>query len=522
VPEGRRRTVAEVPLLRTMLSLAPWSIGVQAASFVSSIALAWVLGAGTATDAYFVGLSIPVFVYGVLLTAVRSGVISPLTELVTTERAFNRASSQIMSATAAASLVCSLLLTAAAVFALPPLLGGSQHFAYLTRVTILELAPLGVLGSLTGVLGAVLAVRRIFAPQVAVMAIEPLLKTVLTLTLGQRIGAQALIAGNLIGSSIAVIVLWRLVRREGVPIHIGRPINTPIVRSVIAVSAPLLVSSSVLQINPVVDRTMAAGIGRGSVTALELGLRLFIVPTTLISATLISPLTATWAARLLQTGWSALQESIGRILTLLSMTLPPILVLGFLLRRELVSIIYHGGAYSPKALHGTTQVFGVLLLSLPAQICSITLATLFVVHRETVFNMKIGIANVGLNVVLNWVLRPVLGVAGIALSTTITLTILGGVYIAGVRKRWGGLAAGVVRSSVLRVTASVAATTFVGLAVLRVLPASSTRGGLLLIVALVAMAGLAAHGAVLLSERRLVPWLLTRLGHLQRAEVVEP
>jgi peptidoglycan biosynthesis protein MviN/MurJ (putative lipid II flippase) len=160
-----------------MFSLAPWNIGVQAASLVSSIALAWVLGASTGTDAYFVGLSVPVLVYGTLLVAVRAGAISPLTDLLNgDEEAFKRASSQIVSATAAASLVCSLVLTAGAALVLPLLVGGGEHFASQTRITILELAPLGVLGALTGVLGAVLAVRRIFAPQVAVMAIEPVIK----------------------------------------------------------------------------------------------------------------------------------------------------------------------------------------------------------------------------------------------------------------------------------------------------------------------------------------------------------
>jgi putative peptidoglycan lipid II flippase len=505
-----------------MLRLAPWSLGVQVASLASSIALARVLGADTGTDAYFVGLSIPFFVYGVLLTAVRSGAIPPLTELANDEAAFGRACSQIVSATAVASLVCSAALSASALLVLPPLLGGDQHFAFLTRVTILELAPLGVIGSLTGALGAVLAVRGIFAPQVAVMGILPLVTTILTLTLGDLIGAQALVLGNLIGSAAAAVVLWRLVRRAGVQIRFGRPIDTPIVRSALALSAPLLVSATVLQFNPVVDRTMAASLGSGSVTALELGLRLFAVPTMLILSTLVNPLTATWAVRLRQTGWTAIQESLGRIATVLSMALPPFVVLAFLLRQELVAIIYEGGAYPPKALHETGQVFGILVLAAPAMLCSITLSTVFVVQRETVFNMKIGIANVVLNVVLNWALRPTLGVAGIALSTTITLSILGVVYILGVRRRWGGLAAGIARRSVIRTVASVAATTVVALAVLRLLPAASTRVGLLTTVIAVAAAGLAAHAAVLLAELRLLPALSVRLSHPHSGGVLEP
>jgi putative peptidoglycan lipid II flippase len=514
--EAARRSVSETKLLSTMLRLAPWNLAVQAASLVSSIALAWVLGAGTGTDAYFLGLSIPVLVYGVLLVAVRSGAIGPLTDLLPDEREFNRASSQLVSAILLASAACSLVLTAAALAALPALVGGSGHLAFLTRVTILELAPLGILGALTGALGALLAVRGIFAPQVAVMAFEPVLKTALTLTLGDRIGAQALVAGNLLGSAAAAAFLWRRVRREGIRISIGRPIDTPVVRNVLAISAPLLASSSVLQLNPVVDRTMAAGIGRGSVTALELGLRLFVVPTTLLTATLVAPLTATWAARRAEVGWPALRESLGRILTVLSVSLPPVIVLGFVLRHDLVSLVYHGGAYHAGAAHATAGVFGVLLLSLPAQICSITLATLFVVYRETVFNLKIGIANVVLNVFLNWALRPSLGVIGIALSTTITLTILGVAYVGGTWRRWGGLAPVVVRTAATRIAVSIVATAVVALAVLRVLPDWSSRPGVLLVVALVVAAGLAAHALALVSCRvRLVPGL-------ERPGVVKP
>lgn len=521
---SERRRLSGTKLSRVLLGLLPWNLAVQAASFGSSIALAWVLGAGAGTDAYFVGLSVPVFVYSVLLVAVRSGAISPLTELLRRGGAeFDRAASQLVSAMAVASFVCSLALTAAAVLGLPPLLGGGAHFAYLARITIVELAPLGVFGALTGVFGALLAVRGIFAPQVAVMAIEPALKTAFTLTLGHQIGAQALVAGNLIGSATAAAVLWYVVRREGIAVRIGRPIDTPVVRNVVALSAPLLVSSSVLQINPIVDRTMSAEIGRGSVTSLELGLRLLLVPTTLISTTLISPLTATWAARQLEGGWPPLRESLARILRMMSMTLPPVLVLGYLLKRQLISIVYHGGSYPAHALHVTTQVFGMLLLGLPAQICVITLATLFVVYRDTVFNMKIGIANVVLNVLLNWALRPLFGVPGIALSTTITFTLLAGVYVFGMNRRWGGLPLAAVRTAVRRAVVSAAATALVCVAVLHVLPAGSSRGGLMLVVLAVASTGLLVHGLVLSLERNgPVLRLLSRMGQAPATEALEP
>jgi peptidoglycan biosynthesis protein MviN/MurJ (putative lipid II flippase) len=88
------------------------------------------------------------------------------------------------------------------------------------------------------------------------------------------------------------------------------------------------------------------------------------------------------------------------------------------------------------ALHHTADVFGMLLLGLPAQVLVVVLATLFIVRRDSVFPMKIAIANVVLNVGLNFALRPGLGVTGIALSTTLTLTILCGVYVVVAQRRW--------------------------------------------------------------------------------------
>ena len=51
---------------RVMAGLVPVNLVVQGCSFASSVALARVLGAGASTDAYYVGLTVPLFSYGVL------------------------------------------------------------------------------------------------------------------------------------------------------------------------------------------------------------------------------------------------------------------------------------------------------------------------------------------------------------------------------------------------------------------------------------------------------------------------
>jgi putative peptidoglycan lipid II flippase len=304
------------------------------------------------------------------------------------------------------------------------------------RLVVVELAPLGVLGAVTGSLGAVLAVGGRFAPAVAVMTIEPVLKSVLTLLAGDAIGINALIIGNVAGSALAALALWWTLVRNGVRLVPTVAFRSTFVRSVVGVSVPLVVSQSVLQANPLVDRAMAGSLGGGSVTALEIGLRICLIPTSLLTGLMITPITATWAERRMREGWPEVRRSVSRALAAILAFSPFIVGVGLVLRRELVGFAYQGGAYSQHALHETVQVFAMTLLALPAQLVVVVVATLFVIERATVVPMLIGVANVVLNVGLNFMLRPVLGVAGIALSTTVTVVLLSIAYVVLAHRRW--------------------------------------------------------------------------------------
>jgi len=498
--------VGNARLVRVLSGLVPINLGVQACSFVSSIALARVLGASASTDAYFVGLSVPVLVYTILLAALRLGAIPALTARTVADgrASLGRASSELVSAVVVAAAGLSVAVTVVAAVALPPLLGGGA--AHATRLTIVELAPLGVLGAATGAVGATLAAVGVFWPSVAVMALEPIAKAIFTFALGDRIGIQALILGNLVGSTLALAALCFAVRRRGVDLRPVRAVRSPFVRSVLVVSVPLLASQTVLQVNPLVDRLMASDLGSGSVTSLELGLRLFLVPTGLLTATLIAPITASWAARKAEGGWPALRPAVTRATVAAVQIAPPLVLLGLLLRHELIALIYEGGAYSAHALGETVDVFGLLLLSLPAQVLVVVFSTLFIVEGDAILPMKIAVANVVLNVTLNFALRPWLGVGGIALSTSLTFTILVGVYIVVAHRRWRPVAAGALRAASVRaVLATVAVAAVAGLA-LAALPEASTRLELLAVVATVGGAGIVVQALMLLASAPRLSW----------------
>jgi putative peptidoglycan lipid II flippase len=508
-----RDTRRETKLTRVFATLFPLNLAVQAVSFAAWIAFAHFLGASTSTDGYLVGFSIPVFVYGVLLTAIRSGAIPGLTDEQTREDRGARAANELVAATLVASAVLGVIITGVAVAAAPLFLRSDAHLVWVTRMTIVELSPLTVLGAMTGVLGAILAVRQSFAPAVAVMVFDPLFRVCLFVVFGSTLGVQTLILANLLGGAAAVAVLWVLVERSGPRLKLVRPGRSSFVWSVAGVSAPLMVSSSVLQINPIVDRAMAGDLRAGSVTGLELGLRL--VPTGLFVALLISPLAATWSARRADGGAPALRASVHRALATAVTIILPLTVLGIVLRNDIVTLAFHGGAYSTDALEQTSGVFGMFVVGLPAQVFGVIFTTLFIVQSETVTPMKIGFANVALNIVLNFAFRPIFGVAGIAFSTSVTFIILVAVQAFVVRRRWPGFLPSSVARPLIGIAVSLVAAAVVTEVLVRNLPAATSRFDAGVVVLVAGGVGLLTYAAAVLGARLLVARAPQSLFHAE-------
>lgn len=452
------------------------------------------------TDAYYLALSVPVVAYGTLLAGIQLGGIPALTSVAHqgSPTRFERGCNEVVTATLVATVALSVTVTAVMIVVIPAAAGGSAHLSSLTRLYMAELLPYAVTGGVAGALGAILAVRGKFAIVTLVLGFEPVLKSVLVLAFGSQLGAQALVLGNVFGNLVAVLVLCVVVRRQGVGLRLVDPRRSLVVRTVFRLSAPLILSQAVLQLNPLIDRTTAASLGHGSVTEMELGLRLFSAPTALLTGIMIAPLAASWSSRLTTEGWPAVVRSFGRVLALVLIFAPPLVAAGVMVRHQLVGFAYSSHAYTPSAVSATAQVLGMLLLGLIPQILTVPLATMFVIRGDTVFPMKVGIANCLINAVLDVTLRAPLGVAGIALSTSLTYTILCGIYVWRARSRWGTLHIKAIapRLAALSAVSSAGIVAAAAVIVWAIYPAGS-RVGELAVMASVAAAGAVIHGAVM-------------------------
>jgi peptidoglycan biosynthesis protein MviN/MurJ (putative lipid II flippase) len=182
------------------------------------------------------------------------------------------------------------------------------------------------------------------------------------------------------------------------------------------------------------------------------------------------------------------------------------------MRRELVTIVYHAGAYSTEDVRRTANVLGMLLLGLMPQMLIAALATLFVILSRTVVNMTIGIFNFFLNAALDFVLRGPLGVTGIALSTTLTSVLLCGAYVWQAVRRWGSLG---LRAELRPALVALTSCLSIVLSLHAMLGAEATpvtRIQALAAVATALIIGLLVHGSLMLASRSPIGPLLPAAG----------
>jgi putative peptidoglycan lipid II flippase len=490
-------------LTRVAGRVIPLTLAVQLSSFAASVAVASVLGATRKTDAYFLAFAVPMFVYAMLVGTLRLSAIPALTEVDVNKRDLDRASGELIGAVLAISGALAVVATGISLAAVPALGGGHHVDLPLTRLLLLELTPLTVVGATVGALHAIVSVRRRFIAPVVALGFDPALRTVLVIATGHAIGVQALVIGNLAGGALAIAMLWRVAGAAGIRVRPRFGVKSAFLRSTFAVSVPVLIANTVLLANPLVDRAMATSLGEGSVTVLNNALQISNVPVILLGSTLAAPVVATWGRRYAESGWAALRSSARNALVAGLVVIPPIAILGFVLRHDVITAVYQGGAYSSHDVDRTAATFGAFLLGIPAQLLLQVYAYVFLVRRDVLIPMYIAISNVFMNIALNFVFRALFGVAGIALSTTVTLTVLFVVYVVAARRRYGPLELPDLVATIARIAVAGSLAGAAALALVGVLPSAHTRPSGVEVTCVVATVGALVYttGMLALSTR---------------------
>lgn len=386
-----------------------------------------------------------------------------------------------------------------------------QLTSHLMRLMLVTPAVFGLSGVAMGILNA----RQHFL----LPALAPILYNVGIIAgaifLAPAMGVQGLAWGVVAGALAHLVVQLPGLVALGMRYTATLGLRDPGVREVGRLMLPRVLGLAAVQLNFLVNTILASGLPAGSLAALNYAWLLMLLPQGVFAQAVATAAFPTFSAQVAQGQLTGMRSTLAATLRAVLYLAVPAAVGLIVLRVVVVQLIFQRGAFTEASTQLVALALAFYALGLPAHsVVEIAVRAFYAMH-DTKTPVAVGLAAMGLNVVLSLAFISAFGKAGspphagLALSNSLATTVEMAVLMAILRRRLQGLEGRRMGSSLARIGVSAAAMAGLTGAIAWTLEGSNVwlAGGLTL------AAGVASYGVLSLalgaSEPRAV-WAMLR------------
>ncbi|NJD68515.1 MAG: murein biosynthesis integral membrane protein MurJ [candidate division NC10 bacterium] len=415
--------------------------------FVRDLIIARAFGAGTATDAFFAAFRLP----NMLRELLGEGALSAAFIPVFTEsfRTRGREGAWRLAWTVLSMLTLLLLAVSSVGIVFAPwlirLIAPGFHAipsqldlaVYLTRVMFPYILLIGVAALFMAILNS--------QGHFATPALSPSVLNVamigcaLFLTPHMDPPIVALAIGVLIGGGGQLLIQIPAILSGSRGVRWSLDVGDPAVGRIARLMTPGIAGLAVTQLNVFIGTLLASLMGEGGISILYYAFRLIQLPIGLFGVAIA---TAAFPAMARQAASRSLRE-VGAtvayaIRLVLFVTLPSMVGL-MVFRVQIIQILFERGAFDRTVTLATADVLLFYAFGLGAYVSNRILVPAFYSLQDTATPVKIGMAAVVANIVASLLLMRPLGLAGLALATTLSSFVNLGLLLVCLQRRLGRL-----------------------------------------------------------------------------------
>lgn len=394
---------------------------VKAVTVGRELIVAWRFGTSDALDAFLIALLVPSFVINVVAGSFNAAFIP--TFIKVREQEGDASAQRLFSSVMLWSIVLlgatTLLMMLGAPLYLPLTASGfSREKLELTIRLQYLIAPVVLIGGIVIIWGAVLNAGRRFALAALSPVLAPLMGVIFLLVF-KSWGIYALAAGLLCGAALELIVLGAALKRQGARLRPAWHEWDAHLRQVARQYGPMIAGAFLMIGTNLVDQSMAAMLAPGSVAALNYGGRVIALPIGLAATALGTAVTPYFSTMVAQRDWDALRHTLRRYLWLNFVVSVPLTVLLYMFSEPLVRFLFQRGSFTAADTYTVARVQAFYALQLPFYIAGILGVRLMSSLLMNNIIFRIAAFNLLADIILNAILFRYMGVAGIALATSI-------------------------------------------------------------------------------------------------------
>jgi putative peptidoglycan lipid II flippase len=416
-------------ILGAVTSVFAAGVVVKIASTGKEFVVAGWFGRSDAMDAFLAAFLVPNLLINLIAESMNQALVPTLIKVRMRdgrERAQELLSSSML-------WLCGLLMGTAVLMALLartffPLIGWGFPALKLDVTVRLfyGLLPVVLLSGIAATCTAVLNTFERFAMPAMAALVMPVSIVVAGVLLHGTLGIWALVWGTLLGAlAHAGLTVWMMEAR-GYRFRFGWPKTNEATREVTRQYGPVLLSSVVASGGLLVDQAMAAALPAGSVAALVFANRFVSVAVTLMAGAVSAAVVPYFSSMIADRDWRGCRRTLrtwSRAMAAISLPIAGLLIAG---AQPLVRLTLQHGAFGSRDTAVVASVLAMYAIQIPFFVVSRVFYRFVVAMRRTDLVLWCGVVNLVLDVLLNLLLMHWLGVAGIALATSLwTVSTLG-------------------------------------------------------------------------------------------------
>jgi len=399
----------------------------RVAGFVRDMLTAWVLGAGTAADIFFVAQRIPNWFRAMFAEGAFTVSFVPIYSAKL--QAEGRQAADAFADQALSMMIAVLLPLTLLMMGLMPVImllvasgytdddGAFAKLVELGRITFPYLILISVVALQTGVLNAL----GRFGPGAAapVMLNLCMIAAIAVAWYGGVEPNTALAWGFTVSGVAQLLWLSFSCRRAGVTLKLRLPRFSPEIRHLFRQMAPGALAASVIQINLVVGTHIASLLPAGSVSYLYYADRLNQLPLGVIGIAIGTALLPTLSRHVQAGDKDQVRYYVSRGLEFGLMLAMPAAVALFVIPEPILTTLFQRGNFGPAETAATALALQAYAIGIPAYIVSKVFNAAFFARQDTRTPVKVAILTLATNTVLALWLSQYMAHVGIALASGI-------------------------------------------------------------------------------------------------------
>ena len=431
--------------------------------FGRELVLASVYGASMYSDAYITAMNIPIVIFATIGMTLAT-VLIPMYFEVENDLGKKEALRFINNVTNIVVIICILLGILGLVFTeeiVKIFAVGFKGETYKVAVEFTRITIVGIVFTgLTYLMTAYLQIKNNFTVP-GIISVPKNIIIIISMILSVKyVNPYIMIWGTLLGMASEFLIQIPFAVKEGYKYEIYINFKDKYIKKMAWLIMPVLIGVAVNQINTMVDRTLASTLAEGSVSALNYANKLngFVMALFITSvATVIYPMLSKLS---IEDNKEKFNTSIVQSINSVILLVIPVSVGAIVLSTPIVRLLFERGSFDSRATYMTSIALIMYSIGMVAFGLRDILGKVFYALKDTKTPMLNGMIAMIMNIILNIIFVKYLGIAGLALATSLSAIICIIILLASLKKKIGDFGQ---KNILITLTKSIIAAAIMGL-----------------------------------------------------------